>query len=88
MKKLPFAFVLYMERLDGETSVGVCSTLEDIEEALRSAATSRWVGVVDDDIVETLTEHGWRVRIFACTAHRGGQVSTELEPFARTARVA
>jgi hypothetical protein len=88
MKKLPFAFVLYMERPDGETSVGVCATLEDIEEALRSAAASRWVGVVDDDIVETLTEDGWRVRIFSCTAHRSGQVSTELVPFARTARVA
>jgi hypothetical protein len=88
MKKLPFAFVLYLERPNGEASVGAGATLEEIEKALRDAVASRWVGVVDDDIVETFTQNGWRVRVFACTAHRGGQVSTELEPFARTARVA
>jgi hypothetical protein len=88
MKKLPFAFVIYMERSDGETSVGVCATLEDIEEALRFAASSRWVRVADDDIVETCTEDGWRVRVFSCTAHRSGQVSTELVPFARPAKAA
>jgi hypothetical protein len=88
MKNLPFAHVLYMEHSNGATSVAVCSTPEEIEEALRKAATSRWVGINDGDIIETLTEDGWRVRVFACTAHRRGQVSTELVPFARTARVA
>jgi hypothetical protein len=88
MKNLPFAFVLYMEHANGETCVGAGPTLEDIEEALRKAATSKWVGINDGEIVETLAEDGWRVRVFACTAHRRGQLSTELVPFARTAKVA
>jgi hypothetical protein len=88
MKNLPFAFVLLLEHADGETSVAACSTLKEIEEALRFEATSRWVGVGDNEILELLTEEGWRVRVFACTAQHRGQVSTELVPFARTARVA
>jgi phosphopantothenate synthetase len=87
MKK-PFAYALYMEHASGEASVAACATLEEIEEALRNAVASRWVGVVDAEIVETLAEDGWRVRVFACTAHRRGQVSTELQPFTRTAKVA
>jgi hypothetical protein len=88
MKKPPFAFVLYMEHPDFETSVGVCPTLEQIEEALRRHAASTWTGLVDDEIVETLADHGWRVRVFACTAQRSGQLSTELVPFARKAAAA
>jgi hypothetical protein len=88
MKNLPFAHVLYMEHSNGVTSVAACSTLKEIEEALRFEATSRWVGVGDNEILELLTEEGWRVRVFACTAHRRGQVSTELVPFARTAEAA
>jgi phosphopantothenate synthetase len=88
MKKSPFAYVLYMEHSDGETSIGVCGTLKDIEEALRNSAASRWAGLVDAEIVETLAEDGWRIRVFACTTHGRGQISAELTPFARTAKVA
>jgi len=86
--KAPFAFVLIMEHPDFGTEVAACSTLEEIEEALRRAAYARWVSIVDSEIVETLSEHGWRVRVFACTACRKGQISTEVEPFARAAKVA
>jgi hypothetical protein len=88
MKKPPFAFVLVMEHPNAETTVAACATLEEIEEALRAATGARWVGLVDDEIVETYAENGWRVRIFACTAHRKGQSSIELVPFARTGKAA
>ena len=84
MKKPPFAYVLVMEKPNVETTVAACATLEEIEEALRAAARATWAGLVDDEIVETYTEDGWRVRIFACIAHRKGQSSIELVPFART----
>jgi len=82
--KAPFAFVLIMEHPDDGTEVAACSTLEEIEEALRRAADARWIGIVDSEIVEVLRDANWRVRVFACTARRKGQISTELEPFART----
>jgi len=88
MKKSPFAFVLVMEHPNAGTSVAACATLEEIEEALRTASRSRWVCSIDDEIVEAYTEAGWRVRIFACTAHRKGQISTELKPFARATKAA
>jgi hypothetical protein len=84
MKKPPFAYVLIMEHPNAETSVAACATLEEIEEALRAVARARWVGLADSEIVETLTEAGWRVRIFACVAQRKEQSSIELVPFART----
>jgi hypothetical protein len=83
MKKPPFAFVLYMEHPKLGTLVGVCATLEQVEEVLRRGAASTWAGLVDDEIVETAAEHGWCVRVFACTEWRSGQSSTELMPFAR-----
>jgi hypothetical protein len=88
MKKPPFAYVLVMEHPNAETTVATCATLEEIEEALRAAACATWVGLVDDENVETYTENGWRVRIFACFAQRKGQSSIELVPFARTGEAA
>jgi uncharacterized protein YchJ len=84
MKKLPFAYVLVLEHPNVETTVAACATLEEIEEALRASARATWVGLTDSEIVETYTENGWRVRIFACFAQRKGQSSIELVPFART----
>jgi hypothetical protein len=45
MKKSPFAFVLYLEHPNAETTVGICATLEDIEKTLRNNAASRWAGL-------------------------------------------
>jgi hypothetical protein len=84
MKNPPFAYVFVMEKPNVATTVAASATLEEIEEALRKAARARWVGLVDSEIVETLNENGWRVRIFACIARGKGQSSIELVPFART----
>jgi len=88
MKKPPFAHVLIMEHPNIETSVAASATLEEIEEALRAGTRSRWVGLTDNEIIETLNENGWRVRIFACIAYRKGQSSIELKPFAHAAKAA
>jgi hypothetical protein len=86
----PYAYVLYIDRGTEEHLVSLHQTLNGAEAALRDYAASIFVGgLCDGEIVETLAGLcGERVRIFACTEKRNTQVSTELQPFARTAKAA
>jgi hypothetical protein len=84
----PYAYVLYIDRGTEEHLVSLHQTLDGAEAALRAYAAKIVIGPSDDDIVETLAEDGIHVRIFACTEKRNMQISTELQPFARTAKAA
>jgi hypothetical protein len=87
--KAPITYVLYIDRGPEEHLVSLWRTLDDAEDTLREYAGTIFVGVTDDDdIVETLAEDGKHVRIFACTMKHNRQISTELKPFTRAAKVA
>ncbi len=87
--KTPYAYVLYIECDAEEHLVSLYRSLDEAEDALRDYTVTIFAGPQpDDDIIESLAEYGKHARIFACTLRRGKQVSTELNPFARTAKAA
>jgi hypothetical protein len=87
--KAPFAYVLYIDRGTEEHLVSLYQSLDEAEDALRDYAGTIFVGGDDDDdIVKVLADYGSQTRIFACTLKRGQQISTELNPFARTTKAA
>jgi hypothetical protein len=87
--KEPYAYLLYIDRGTEEPLVSLYRSLDEAEDALRAYVQTIFVGPqCDGEIVETLAEDGIRVRIFACTEKRNTQVSTELQPFARSAKAA
>jgi hypothetical protein len=82
--KEPFAYVLYIHSRTREF-VSLHQSLDEAEEALRAYAGTIFVRLNDNEIVETLTDDGMYVRIFACAMERNTQISTELRPFVREA---
>jgi hypothetical protein len=87
--KEPFAYVLYINRGNEEHLVSLYRSLDEAEDALRTYAKTVVVGgLSNDELVETLAEWDEHVHIFACAMKRNAQISTELKPFARTAKVA
>jgi hypothetical protein len=85
--KEPFAYVLYIHSRTREF-VSLHQSLDEAEDALRAYAGTIFIDLSDDNIVETLTEDGTHVRIFACTMERNKQISTKLKPFTHTAEAA
>jgi hypothetical protein len=79
----PFAYVLYIDSRTREF-VSLHQSLDTAEDALRTYAASIFAGLNDNEIVETLTEDGTYVRLFACARERNKQNSTKLKPFERT----
>ena len=86
--KEPFAYVLYIEHDTAEHFVSIHQSLNEAEEALRAFGATIVAGPCDEDLVETLAEYNEHARIYACTMKRNMQISTELEPFTRTAKAA
>jgi len=86
--KAPFAYVLYIERDTDEHLVLLHQSLDETEDALRDYARTIVVSPSDDEIVEVLAEHNIHARIYACAMKRNTQISTELKPFTRIAKVA
>jgi hypothetical protein len=86
----PFAYVLYIEHDKGTHFVSVHQTLDEAEAELREFAESeRFDGKVsDNELVEMLAEYREYPRIYAVAKQRGRQVSTDIWPFARTAKTA
>ena len=89
MKEGPFEYVLIVEhdhiRGGGLILLSVHSDLDETEDALRAHAASIWVDPSDDEIIETLTEEGQQVRIYACAwehTKEATQTAFEVEPFA------
>ncbi len=79
--KHPFAYVLFVGHAGAETEASLHRTLDEAEETLRALVAAAFVTPIrDDEIVEVLAEDGTHARIFACTS--------ELEPFARSAKAA
>jgi hypothetical protein len=80
----PFAYVLIAERRgDLEPQISLYQTLEAAEAALRAYAANLYVGLGDDEIVETLSADEHCAHIYAVRSKRGGQASVEVQPFAR-----
>jgi hypothetical protein len=86
--KEPFAYVLYIERDTDEHLVSIHRSLDEAEDALRAFARTIVVAPSDDDITEILAEYNLHARIYACAMKRNTQISTELKPFTRAAKVA
>ena len=86
--KEPFACVLHIEHDNAEHLVSLYRSLDEAEDALRVFAATVFVGLGEDEIVESLAECGEHVRLYSCAMKRGKQISTEIQPFTRAAKAA